>query len=63
MTRDAYIERRTSEGWPARAAGFAAAWFEAVCRGAFQQSSDTLEKLLGRKPTFLGDHLARAYSR
>jgi NAD(P)H dehydrogenase (quinone) len=58
----AFIAAREAEGWPTSVAKFLSGWGSAIEKGAFDQSSSTLEKLLGRKPNDLESMLRVAFS-
>ncbi|VVM93487.1 Quinone oxidoreductase 2 [Pseudomonas fluorescens] len=50
ISNEAFIAAREAEGWPAHVANFLGGWFNAIEKGAFDQTSRTLEELIGRKP-------------
>lgn len=56
-TRSEYVSYLESTGLPFMYADFAADWAEAKREGEFSETDPSLEKLLGRKPTSLGDYL------
>jgi NAD(P)H dehydrogenase (quinone) len=58
---EAFIAARESEGWPTAVAKFISGWGNAIDKGAFDQSSRTLEKLLGRKPKDLEEILREVF--
>lgn len=58
----AFIAAREGDGWPAPVAKFISGWGNAIDKGAFDQSSPALEKLLGRKPKDLEGILRVAFS-
>ncbi|WP_338580930.1 SDR family oxidoreductase [Pseudomonas sp. MAG733B] len=58
----AFIAAREADGWPTAVAKFLSGWGNAIDKGAFDQSSRTLEKLLGRKPKDLEGILRVAFS-
>jgi NAD(P)H dehydrogenase (quinone) len=58
----AFIAAREADGWPTPVAKFLSGWGNAIDKGAFDQSSHTLEKLLGRKPKDLEGILRVAFS-
>ncbi|RON57547.1 SDR family oxidoreductase [Pseudomonas frederiksbergensis] len=62
ISAEAFIAARESEGWPTAVAKFISGWGAAIDKGAFDQSSRTLEKLLGRKPKNLEDILREAFN-
>jgi NAD(P)H dehydrogenase (quinone) len=59
---EAFIAARESDGWPSAVANFLSGWGNAIDKGAFDESSDALEKLLGRKPKDLEGILRVAFS-
>jgi NAD(P)H dehydrogenase (quinone) len=58
----AFIAAREADGWPTAVAKFLSGWGNAIDKGAFDQSSRTLEKLLGRKPKDLEGILRVAFN-
>jgi NAD(P)H dehydrogenase (quinone) len=62
ISTGAFIAARENEGWPTAVAKFISGWGNAIDKGAFDQSSPTLETLLGRKPKDLGDILREAFN-
>ncbi len=56
-----FIAAREAEGWPPHVATFIGDWYRAIERGAFDQTSRTLEELLGRKPKDLEDIVRDAF--
>lgn len=58
----AFIAAREADGWPASVAKFLSGWGNAIDKGAFDQSSPALEKLLGRNPKDLEGILRVAFS-
>lgn len=61
ISREAFIAAREAEGWPAHVASFIGGWYNAIENGAFDQTSRTLEELLGRKPKGLEAILRDAF--
>ncbi|MGE8180543.1 MULTISPECIES: NmrA family NAD(P)-binding protein [Pseudomonas] len=61
ISAEAFIAARESEGWPTAVAKFISGWGNAIDNGAFDQSSRTLEKLLGRKPKHLEGMLKEVF--
>jgi NAD(P)H dehydrogenase (quinone) len=59
---EAFIAAREAEGWPTAVAKFLSGWGKAIDKGAFDQSSHALERLLGRKPKSLHEMLRKVYS-
>ncbi|WP_223194052.1 SDR family oxidoreductase [Pseudomonas sp. PSB11] len=59
---EAFIAAREAEGWPTAVAKFLSGWGNAIDKGAFDQSSHALERLLGRKPKSLHEMLRKVYS-
>lgn len=62
ISAQAFIAAREADGWPTSVAKFLSGWGNAIDQGAFDQSSHTLEKLLGRKPKDLEGMLRVAFS-
>jgi NAD(P)H dehydrogenase (quinone) len=62
ISAQAFIAAREADGWPTSVAKFLSGWGNAIDKGAFDQSSHTLEKLLGRKPKDLEGMLRVAFS-
>ncbi|OYQ30936.1 oxidoreductase [Pseudomonas mandelii] len=62
ISTQAFIAAREADGWPASVAKFLSGWGNAIDKGAFDQSSPALEKLLGRKPKDLEGILRVAFS-
>ncbi|RON20848.1 oxidoreductase [Pseudomonas brassicacearum] len=62
ISAEVFIAARESEGWPTAVAKFISDWGKAIDKGAFDQSSRTLETLLGRKPKDLEDILREAFN-
>lgn len=62
ISAKAFIAARESEGWPTAVAKFISGWGNAIDKGSFDQSSRTLEKLLGRKPKYLESILREAFN-
>lgn len=60
-SRSEYVSHLESTGLPFMYADFAADWADAKREGEFAETGLNLEKLLGRKPTSLGDYLKTAY--
>lgn len=58
----AFIAAREGEGWPTQVAKFLSGWGNAIDKGAFDQSSRSLEELLERKPKDLEGILRVAFS-
>jgi NAD(P)H dehydrogenase (quinone) len=58
----AFIAAREADGCPTAVAKFLSGWGNAIDKGAFDQSSRTLEKLLGRKPKDLEGILRVAFN-
>ncbi|MBN3968615.1 SDR family oxidoreductase [Pseudomonas gregormendelii] len=56
-----FIATREAEGWPPHVASFIGEWYGAIERGAFDQTSRTLEELLGRKPKDLDTIVREAF--
>ncbi|MGH8389670.1 MAG: NmrA family NAD(P)-binding protein [Pseudomonas sp.] len=57
----AFIAARKADGWPTAVATFLGGWGKAIEKGAFDQSSRTLERLLGRKPKGLHEMLRKTF--
>lgn len=62
ISAETYVAAREDEGWPTPVAQFINGWFAAIEKGAFDQSSQTLTQLLGRKPKDLPAILRDAFS-
>ncbi|QVW26871.1 NmrA family NAD(P)-binding protein [Pseudomonas hormoni] len=62
ISAQAFIAAREADGWPTSLAKFLSGWGNAIDKGAFDQSSRTLEKLLGRKPKDLEGILRVAFA-
>lgn len=61
VTKEKYISNRIKFGVPQIAAEFASDWAAACKIGEFQGGTNTLEKLLGRKPTDLKSYIHEAF--
>ncbi|MCY1302855.1 hypothetical protein D9M70_525380 [compost metagenome] len=61
VSSEAFIDERITAGWPPTAARFVEAWFYAIKKGAFDEASHSLERLLGRKPKGLDEILHDAF--
>lgn len=62
ISRETFIAAREAEGWPAHVAIFIGDWYRAIEKSAFDQTSRTLEELLGRKPTDLQTMVKEAFN-
>ncbi|GAB4045506.1 SDR family oxidoreductase [Spirosoma litoris] len=56
-----YIAQKVVAGFPEIVATFLAQWGAAAQHGMLAETSDTLERVLGRKPTSLGEYLKATY--
>lgn len=63
ISTETFIAAREAEGWPAHVATFIGDWYRAIEKGAFDQTSRTLEELLGRKPKDLEAVVRAAFTR
>ncbi|MHC8407429.1 SDR family oxidoreductase [Pseudomonas sp. TMB3-21] len=61
ISNEAFVAAREADGWPAHVASFIGGWFNAIEKGAFDQTSRTLEELIGRKPKDLEAILRDAF--
>ncbi|MGI4864206.1 MAG: SDR family oxidoreductase [Janthinobacterium lividum] len=57
-----YLAQRRAAGFPEAVAQFFAEWGPAIADGQFARPDGLVERLLGRRPTSLGDFLKTAYS-
>ncbi|MFL1526502.1 SDR family oxidoreductase [Pseudomonas sp. O230] len=61
ISAETFIAAREAEGWPPMISDFVTGWFSAIEKGAFNDTSSTLEELLGRKPKGLEAILKGAF--
>jgi NAD(P)H dehydrogenase (quinone) len=61
MDKNEYINQKLDLGFPEVVSAFMADWADATREGEFSQTPDTLEKLLGRKPTGLRSFLKETF--
>jgi NAD(P)H dehydrogenase (quinone) len=61
ISAEEFVERLSKAGLPPHVTEFSAAWAEAIKQGEFAETENTLEKILGRKPTGYKEYFKTVY--